>query len=285
MMQCIQKCPYCPRMFGEGGLGAHIHHKHPEVSPAERKTIYRKKQSDHSIIQEVVRRMPAPLCKPSQSVRIVHAVRKGGRCKREIEQVPVKSIPAKSLTLNLGGDCAGSEPSGDAREVLRCPKCTMNQFLTASGKCRKCRAPLKPEQRIEAFAKPPEPTGDRQTRTIDIGFAVNFLRNVHNISQAKLAARMRVPRTWISKLENLGIEPTMDSIERLSAGLEVSALALVTIAEAAGRDNTRCTRFKVPTPRKYKACAPKPTQPETREALPTFSVNLSRSYSHIYQQA
>ncbi len=55
----------------------------------------------------------------------------------------------------------------EAREVIRCPHCRLNQFMTVNLLCRRCKYPLTvfavqppekpPEPEPEPFVKPPEP--------------------------------------------------------------------------------------------------------------------------------
>ena len=53
------------------------------------------------------------------------------------------------------------------------------------------------------------------------------LRHVRNLSQRQLAARMNVPRTYISKIENGKAMPTLSSLDRLARALEVDMSALL----------------------------------------------------------
>ena len=57
--------------------------------------------------------------------------------------------------------------------------------------------------------------------------AVRDLRHVRNLSQRQLAARMNVPRTYISKIENGKAMPTLSSLDRLARALEVDISALL----------------------------------------------------------
>jgi len=49
---------------------------------------------------------------------------------------------------------------------------------------------------------------------------VRDLRHVRNLSQRQLAARMGVPRTYISKIENGKAMPTLSSLDRLARALQ-----------------------------------------------------------------
>ena len=119
----------------------------------------------------------------------------------------------------------------DTREVVRCsrPICLLTQYRRKDGLCAKCRYPLE-EKRFAPVAAgpvlvaevaPPEPQG------IQVARAVKDLRRINNLSQRELAARMGVPRTYISKIENEKAVPTLGSLERLAAALSVHISALL----------------------------------------------------------
>ena len=56
---------------------------------------------------------------------------------------------------------------------------------------------------------------------------VREIRRARHLSQRQLAGRMEVPRTYISKIENGKAIPTLGSLERLAAALEVDVCQLV----------------------------------------------------------
>jgi transcriptional regulator with XRE-family HTH domain len=56
---------------------------------------------------------------------------------------------------------------------------------------------------------------------------VREIRRARHLSQRQLAGRMMVPRTYISKIENGKAIPTLGSLERLAAALEVGVSQLV----------------------------------------------------------
>ena len=62
---------------------------------------------------------------------------------------------------------------------------------------------------------------------IDVARAVRDVRHSRGMSQRQLAGRMQVPRTYISKIENGKAIPTLGSLERLAAALEVDICQLV----------------------------------------------------------
>jgi len=89
----------------------------------------------------------------------------------------------------------------ETREVVRCDFCSLVQYRTINSLCRKCRRPLDIEERE--------------------------IRKARHLSQRQLAGRMQVPRTYISKIENGKAIPTLGSLERLAAALQVDVCQLV----------------------------------------------------------
>jgi len=116
-------------------------------------------------------------------------------------------------------------PYGQAeaqREVLRCDRCKLVQFRTPTLMCRRCKTSLE----VEKPVPPPAPlafvpTPRAEEEGIQVATAVRDLRHVRNLSQRQLAARMSVPRTYISKIENGKAMPTLSSLDRLARALEV----------------------------------------------------------------
>ena len=113
-----------------------------------------------------------------------------------------------------------------AREVLRCDHCKLVQFRTATPNCRRCKKSLEVEKPtpvaavLTMVAAAPAVEQGPQVAT-----AVRDLRHVRNLSQRQLAARMGVPRTYISKIENGKAMPTLNSLDRLARALEVEISA------------------------------------------------------------
>ena len=116
----------------------------------------------------------------------------------------------------------------EQREVVRCDHCSLVQFRTSNAMCRRCRKALEVDEPEPAVAvlslvtKDETPSGGLQ-----VASAVRDLRHVRNLSQRQLAARMNVPRTYISKIENGKAIPTLGSLERLAAALDVDISQLV----------------------------------------------------------
>src|SRR6202167_2273907 len=117
----------------------------------------------------------------------------------------------------------------EAREVLRCERCTLVQFRTANSLCRRCHKPLEveePERLVPQFAGEPE-EAVAEDNSLQVARAVRDLRKGRNLSQRQLAGRMQVPRTYISKIENGKAIPTLGSLERLGKPPHVGISQLV----------------------------------------------------------
>src|SRR5277367_1833534 len=129
--------------------------------------------------------------------------------------------------------------SVEQREVLRCDYCTLVQFRPTSGLCRRCHKCLEvempePQSAVMALVPAqPEKEGGLQVAT-----AVRDLRHVRNLSQRQLAARMGVPRTYISKIENGKAMPTLSSLDRLAKALQVDISTLLRDSNTRHRDET-----------------------------------------------
>jgi len=118
--------------------------------------------------------------------------------------------------------------SMDTREVLRCDSCSLVQFRTNNSLCRKCHRPLDAEESAPLIPQlvPSQPEAPEQAG-LRVAGLVRELRRARHLSQRQLAGRMQVPRTYISKIENGKAIPTLGSLERLAAALEVNICQLV----------------------------------------------------------
>ncbi len=134
-------------------------------------------------------------------------------------EVPPAEKTLQSTTENL-------QPT---REVVRCDHCKLVQFRTTMDCCRRCKKSLLPEppKAQPAIALVAEPAPGEKPEGLSVATAVRDLRHVRNLSQRQLAARMGVPRTYISKIENGKAMPTLSSLERLARALQVDISALL----------------------------------------------------------
>ena len=127
----------------------------------------------------------------------------------------------------------------EQREVLRCDHCSLVQFRTVNSLCRRCHKSLEVEEPEPAPTPlsivPPAPAA---TEGLQVATAVRDLRHVRNLSQRQLAARMNVPRTYISKIENGKAMPTLSSLDRLAKALQVDISTLLRDSNTRHRDET-----------------------------------------------
>lgn len=128
----------------------------------------------------------------------------------------------------------------EQREVLRCDHCSLVQFRPSNALCRRCHKCLEVEEPKLASAPlalvPQQPAA--QEGGIQVAAAVRDLRHVRNLSQRQLAARMNVPRTYISKIENGKAMPTLSSLDRLARALQVDISTLLRDSSNRHRDET-----------------------------------------------
>jgi transcriptional regulator with XRE-family HTH domain len=151
-----------------------------------------------------------------------------------------------TMTLNVSAMAmqpvlVPSTPAAAAeREVLTCKGCKLVQFRSASDCCRRCKKSLLPEPaKLQAVSsQAAEPITESHDGGPQVATAVRDLRHVRNLSQRQLAARMGVPRTYISKIENGKAMPTLSSLDRLARALQVDISALLRDAPTRHRDET-----------------------------------------------
>ena len=128
----------------------------------------------------------------------------------------------------------------EQREVVRCDHCSLVQFRTVNAMCRRCKQCLEIEEPKPAPAAlelvPAVPA--TSSGTLQVATAVRDLRHVRNLSQRQLAARMNVPRTYISKIENGKAMPTLSSLDRLANALQVDISVLLRDSNTRHRDET-----------------------------------------------
>jgi transcriptional regulator with XRE-family HTH domain len=135
---------------------------------------------------------------------------------------------------------AQPESQAASREVVRCDSCKLVQFRNTADSCRRCKKSLLPEvpKAQPAIALVADPAPKAANDTIQVATAVRDLRHVRNLSQRQLAARMGVPRTYISKIENGKAMPTLSSLDRLARALQVDISALLRDAPTRHQDET-----------------------------------------------
>jgi transcriptional regulator with XRE-family HTH domain len=132
------------------------------------------------------------------------------------------------------------------REVVRCGGCMLVQFRTVSDLCRRCHRPLpRPlsemvNSDIETNLEDSEPAAMPSTRAIEpldvrgktlpgfaLGARLRELRECKNLTQADIARKARVPRTYVSRIEHCHLLPGLGVVERLAEALEVEVTELL----------------------------------------------------------
>lgn len=119
--------------------------------------------------------------------------------------------------------------SVESREVVRCDFCSLVQYRTSNSLCRKCHRPLDIEEPAPLTPQlvTTQPVAVTAEAGLQVAGQVRDIRRARHLSQRQLAGRMQVPRTYISKIENGKAIPTLGSLERLAAALEVEISQLV----------------------------------------------------------
>jgi transcriptional regulator with XRE-family HTH domain len=137
--------------------------------------------------------------------------------------------PGESALALRNQPMANTLVSVDTREVVRCDYCSLVQYRTNNSLCRKCRKPLDIEEPVpqlpQLVTSPAVPASAEAG--LQVAGQVREIRKARHLSQRQLAGRMQVPRTYISKIENGKAIPTLGSLERLAAALEVDVSQLV----------------------------------------------------------
>ncbi len=128
----------------------------------------------------------------------------------------------------------------DSREVVRCDHCQLVQFRTSNNLCRRCKTSLdeEPEPVVVAPVVQHQPQTNSSSQ-IPVAMAIRMLRTRAGLSQRQLALRMRVPRTYVSKIENEKACPTLSSLERLAEALHVRVRDLLTTTGRTLEDDIR----------------------------------------------
>jgi transcriptional regulator with XRE-family HTH domain len=130
----------------------------------------------------------------------------------------------------------------DSREVVRCDHCLLVQFRTTNDLCRRCHASLDEEEpEVVVVAPQPmvAPSHGHSPGHLNLAASIRSLRLRNGLSQRQLAARMSVPRTYVSKIENEKATPTLSSLERLARALEVTVPDLLSGGERNRQEEIR----------------------------------------------
>lgn len=130
----------------------------------------------------------------------------------------------------------------DSREVVRCDRCLLVQFRTTNNNCRRCHSSLdeeEPEVVIQTPLPQMMPLHSHGPGHLNLAASIRSMRLRNGLSQRQLAARMSVPRTYVSKIENEKATPTLSSLERLARALEVTVPDLLSGGERNRQEEIR----------------------------------------------
>ncbi len=100
----------------------------------------------------------------------------------------------------------------------------MVQYLTAMNRCRRCYHRL-----VAPVLPPPEP---RVPSRPNVAGGVRSWRRIRGLTQKQLAVGARLPRTYISRIENGRIIPGLVTLERVAEALSVNLPLLLVPAPA-----------------------------------------------------
>lgn len=130
------------------------------------------------------------------------------------------------------------------REVQRCSRCGLNQFVPASQRCRRCRAALPVAAQAvlaPAAASPSKTIGNGEP---DFAMAFVLARLAHRWSQRQAAEHMGLMRTYLARLEQGMLLPMLPNVERLAAGYGLTTEGLVQMAVCLGQHREAIQRAK-----------------------------------------
>ena len=114
----------------------------------------------------------------------------------------------------------------ESRIVLRCEHCFLVQFQTGSQRCRRCRRPFSEDQAAPVVHKVVKKCAPERPHNL-VARCLKELRRARHLSQRELADLMRVPRTYVSKVEGSRTTPTLRTLNLMANALGVDIVELV----------------------------------------------------------
>jgi len=103
-----------------------------------------------------------------------------------------------------------------SREIIRCTRCRMQQYMTQTQRCRRCSGDLLP---------PPPPPEPEQPETITasnlMATRLRLVRRCRHFSQPELAERAQVSQQFISVMERGRSRVTLETLERYARALNL----------------------------------------------------------------
>lgn len=103
-----------------------------------------------------------------------------------------------------------------SREIIRCTRCRLQQYMTQTQRCRRCSGDLLP---------PPPPPESEQPETITasnlMATRLRLVRRCRHFSQPELAERAQVSQQFISVMERGRSRVTLETLERYARALNL----------------------------------------------------------------
>lgn len=116
------------------------------------------------------------------------------------------------------------------RSIIRCATCELNQFMTASGLCRKCHRPLVAEPQAAAEPEPgleQIPEDAPLTLAEVIGTKIVRARIRRKMTQGQLARAAKIGRNTMNRAESGVKAPTLKTLARVALALDCEMSALL----------------------------------------------------------
>ena len=108
-----------------------------------------------------------------------------------------------------------------SREIIRCTRCRMQQYMTQTQRCRRCSGDLLPPP------PPPEPEQPQSSQSQTVAASslmasrLRLVRRCRHFSQPELAERAQVSQQFISVMERGRSRVTLETLERYARALNL----------------------------------------------------------------
>lgn len=114
------------------------------------------------------------------------------------------------------------------RDVIICPVCQMSQYERGDSRCPRCHNRLGTTY-IEVFlSNPLTPLNSQHVTAIqtEVGGLIRRLRTRRGVTQAELASRTGVHRTYLSRTERGRVMPSVITLMQIAHALGVDKVLL-----------------------------------------------------------
>jgi len=108
----------------------------------------------------------------------------------------------------------------EIREVVRCPRCHLNQFQTRNHLCRRCSTSLDPPP-PKLVPPPPPKLARNRYPYLTLGHIVHDLRLKKGMNKGDLAISSHLIRQTIYRVEDNRLSPYYHTLIQLCCGLSV----------------------------------------------------------------